>query len=229
MSWFIKFITSSLGQKLVMSLTGLFLILFLLVHLLGNMQLFWNDDGYAFNAYTKFMTHNPLIEAIAILLYIFIILHTIQGILLWIQNRRSRGPQAYAVKVTKTTGTNSFASKNMARLGILIFVFLAIHMGDFWWKMKNGAAPIVQYEGEDYQDLYTVVVASFQVEWIVILYVISMLGLYYHLLHGFQSAFQTLGINHKKYTPAIKTIGWVYSILVPLLFAIMPIYVYFFK
>jgi succinate dehydrogenase / fumarate reductase cytochrome b subunit len=67
------------------------------------------------------------------------------------------------------------------------------------------------------------------VDWIVILYLVAMVGLFFHLLHGFQSAFQTLGINHKKYTPAIKFLGWIYAILVSLWFAAMPIYVYFFK
>lgn len=230
MSWFIKFITSSLGQKLVMSLTGLFLILFLCVHLYGNMQLFKEDEGFAYNAFTKFMTHNPLIELVAWLLYAFILLHAIQGIALWIQNQRSRGPQGYAVKVTRTTGTNSFASKNMARLGILILVFLGIHMGDFWWAMKFGEIPLITHaDGEEYQNMYLMVEQSFSQTWIVVLYVISMVGLYFHLIHGFQSAFQTLGINHKKYTPAIKALGWAYSIAVPLLFAAMPVYFYFFK
>ncbi|MCB9283387.1 MAG: succinate dehydrogenase cytochrome b subunit [Lewinellaceae bacterium] len=229
MSWFTKFITSSLGQKLVMSLTGLFLILFLCVHLYGNMQLYKGDEGYAYNLFSHFMTHNPVIEGIAYLLYAFILLHAIQGIALWVQNRRARGGQGYAVKVTRTTNTNSFASRNMAFLGLLILVFLGIHMGDFWWKVKFGTTPMVTYEGEDYQNLYALVESSFRIGWIVALYVLSMVGLFFHLLHGFQSAFQTLGINHKKYTPVIRFLGWVYSIIVPLLFASMPIYYYFFK
>jgi len=229
MGWFTKFITSSLGQKLVMSLTGLFLILFLCVHLYGNMMIFRDDGGYAYNVFAHFMTHNPLIELIAWFLYAFILLHAVQGIALWLQNRRARGPQGYAVKVTKTTGTSSFASRNMAFLGLLILVFLGIHMGDFWWKMKMGATPVVMYEGKEYQDLFTIVEESFRIGWIVVVYLISMAGLFFHLIHGFQSAFQTLGLNHKKYTPVIKFLGWVYSILVPLLFAAMPVYVYFFR
>jgi succinate dehydrogenase / fumarate reductase, cytochrome b subunit len=229
MSWFTKFITSSLGQKLVMSLTGLFLILFLVVHLVGNLQLLKDDGGQAFNIYTKFMTTNPLIITVSYGLYAFILLHAIQGIALWIQNRRARGAQGYAVNVTRTTNTNSFAARNMAMLGILILVFLGIHMGDFWWKMKMGATPIVSYEGEDYKDLYTLVDASFSQLWIVIVYVVSMIGLFFHLLHGFQSAFQTLGLSHKKYTPAIRFLGIAYSIIVPLGFAMIPIYYFFFK
>lgn len=229
MSWFTKFITSSLGQKLVMSLTGLFLILFLAVHLEGNLKLLKDDGGVAFNLHTYFMTHNPLIKAVSYLLYTFILLHAVQGIALWLQNRKARGPVGYAVKVTRTVNTNSFASRNMAYLGLLILVFLGIHMGDFWWKMKFGGTPMVMIEGQEYKDLYTLVDASFSQAWIVIIYVISMVGLFFHLLHGFQSAFQTLGINHQKYTPAIHFLGLVYSIVVPLGFAIIPIYYFFFK
>ena len=229
MSWFTKFITSSLGQKLVMSLTGLFLITFLLVHLAGNLQLLKDDGGQAFNEYTKFMTHNPLIKTVSYLLYTFILLHAIQGIALWVQNRKARGTQGYAVKVTRTTNTNSFASRNMAFLGLLILVFLGIHMGDFWWTMKFGETPVVQYNGEEYENLYALVDVSFRQSWIVIVYVISMLGLLFHLLHGFQSAFQTLGIKHQKYTPLIRALGWIYSVLVPLGFAYIPVYYFFFK
>lgn len=229
MSWFSKFITSSLGQKLVMSLTGLFLILFLMVHLVGNLQLLKDDGGQAFNLYTYFMTHNPLIKSVSYGLYLFILLHAVQGISLWLQNRKARGTKGYAVKVTRTTNTSSFASRNMAYLGLLILVFLGIHMGDFWWKMKIGATPMVMIEGEEYKDLYTLVDNSFRQAWIVIVYILSMVGLFFHLLHGFQSAFQTLGFNHKKYTPVIRLLGWVYSIMVPLGFAYIPFYYFFLK
>jgi succinate dehydrogenase / fumarate reductase cytochrome b subunit len=212
-----------------MSLTGLFLIMFLAVHLVGNLQLLKDDGGMAFNIYSKFMTQNPLIKTVSYLLYAFILLHAVQGIALWLQNRRARGPQGYAVKATRTVNTSSFASRNMAYLGLLILVFLGIHMGDFWWTMKFGETQLVVYEGEEYKDLYALVDTSFRQAWIVIVYVISMVGLFFHLLHGFQSAFQSLGINHKKYTPVIRFLGLVYSIVVPLGFAIIPIYYFFFK
>ena len=229
MSWFTKFITSSLGQKLVMSLTGLFLILFLLVHLTGNLQLLKDDGGYAFNIYSYFMTQNPLIKTVSYLLYLFILLHAVQGIVLWINNLRARGSKGYAVKVTRTVNTSSFASRNMAMLGLLILVFLGIHLGDFWWKMKFGTTPMVTYDGQEYKDLYSLVDTSFRQTWVMVVYLISMLGLFFHLWHGFQSAFQTLGINHKKYTPLIRAVGWLYSVLVPLGFAFISVYYYFFK
>ena len=129
MKWLTHYLTSSIGRKLTMSLTGLFLILFLIVHLVGNLQLLKDDEGMAFNKYTYFMTHNPLIKTISYGLYAFIILHTIQGILLWLANRKAKG-QTYAVKAIPP-GVN-WASQNMALLGTLILFFLIIHMGDFW-------------------------------------------------------------------------------------------------
>jgi len=102
-----------------------------------------------------------------------------------------------------------------------------IHMGDFWYKMKfTDDLPMVNYEGLDYQvkDLYSKVAYSFSKIWIVIVYLIGLVALALHLLHGFQSAFQSLGLNHKKYTPLIKLMGIGYSILIPLAYAVIPIY-----
>jgi succinate dehydrogenase / fumarate reductase cytochrome b subunit len=227
MSWFTRFFTSSIGQKLIMSLTGLFLISFLLVHLVGNLQLLIDDNGEAFNKYAYFMTHNKLIKLVSYGLYFFIILHAIQGVILTRKNRGARGVQ-YAVKKTQVIGTNRFAAKNMAALGILILVFLGIHMGDFWWAMKSHQLEVLTYGGDtEIQNLYTKVYESFKQPWIVIVYLISMAGLAFHLLHGFQSAFQTLGINHKKYTPFIRAVGKIFSIIIPILYALIPVYFYF--
>lgn len=230
MNWFVRFLTSSIGKKLIMSLTGLFLCLFLVVHLAGNLQLLLDDGGEAFNIYAYIMTHNPLIKTVSYGTYFFIILHAVQGIILAIQNRKARSSR-YAVAVTRTTGTNSFAARQMALLGSLILVFLGIHMGDFWWKMKSGQTSLVKYDSFDkeVQNLYEKVEASFAVEWVVIFYVIAMIGLSFHLLHGFQSAFQTLGLNHKKYTPFIKVLGKGFAIIIPALFALIPIYYMFVK
>lgn len=228
MNWFTRFLTSSIGKKLIMSLTGLFLCLFLIVHLAGNLQLLLDDGGNAFNLYAYTMTHNPLIKAVSYGTYFFIILHAIQGIVLALQNRKARNSK-YAVKVTRTTGTSSFAARQMALLGSLILIFLGIHMGDFWWKMKSNQTNTLTIEGIEVQDLYEKVAASFSLEWIVAFYVVAMIGLCFHLLHGFQSAFQTLGLNHKKYTPFIQLLGKGFAILVPTLFALIPLYFYFVK
>lgn len=228
MNWILKFLKSSIGQKLIMSLTGLFLILFLVVHLGGNLQLLKDDGGEAFNIYAYYMTHNPLIKVISYGLYFFIVLHAIQGIVLWAYNKKARGSQKYAVKSASTT---TWASRSMGLLGSLILIFIFIHMGDFWFAMKANKLPMVAYDDMDVKvaDLYYKVNLSFQQLWIVAFYVLAMIGLAFHLSHGFQSAFQTLGINHDRYNPIIKGVGKIYSVIVPLGFAIIPLYYYFFK
>jgi succinate dehydrogenase / fumarate reductase cytochrome b subunit len=102
-------------------------------------------------------------------------------------------------------------------------------MGDFWWKMKFGQVDLLNYDGTEVKDLYSKVAYSFKQLWIVIAYVIGLAVLGFHLNHGFASAFQTLGLNHNKYTPIIKSIGTIFSIVVPVAYAIIPLIFYFFR
>lgn len=222
MSWVSNFLTSSIGKKLVMSLTGLFLILFLLVHLIGNLQLLIDDNGESFNLYAKMMTSNPLIKVVSYGNYFFILLHAVLGILLWRKNKAARGT-GYAVKATRAVGTSAVASSNMAWFGIIIFVFLILHMYQFWFQMHFGELPLATYGAESVKNLYVPVSATFAQPLYVGIYVFSMAIIAMHLWHGFQSAFQSFGLNHKKYTPFIKGLGKAYSILVPLGFALIPI------
>ncbi|MEM9992068.1 MAG: succinate dehydrogenase cytochrome b subunit [Bacteroidota bacterium] len=229
MRWLTNFLFSSIGQKIVMSLTGLFLISFIVVHLSGNLQLLIDDNGEQFNKYAKFMTTNPLIKFLSYGLYGGILLHAIQGLYLWATNRAARGGQRYAKKVTRAVGTSSIAASNMAWWGTLILIFLVIHMGDFWFAMKFGDnLEMVNYEGYDepVKNLFAKVETTFQNPIFVIIYILGMAGLGAHLLHGFQSAFQTLGLNHPKYTPIIRGLGALIAFGIPLLFAIIPIFMY---
>lgn len=226
MNWFTNFLTSSIGRKVLMSLTGLFLILFLLVHLVGNLQLLAGDGGESFNVYAYFMTHNPLIKTLSYGLYFFILLHAVQGIIIWLKNRAARGNDKYAVKVTRAVNTNASFAKNMAWLGIIIFVFICLHMYQFWLQMKMDVVPYVAYDGNEVKDLYTLVANAYQNPVFVVIYVVSMIVIAFHLWHGFQSSFQTLGLNHKKYTPLIEAVGKIYSVLIPLGFALIPILMY---
>ena len=118
----------------------------------------------------------------------------------------------------------------MALLGTLILAFLIMHMGDFWFKMKfTDQLELVKYESFDnieVKNLYKAVETSFKEWWIVAAYILGQVALFFHLSHGFASAFQTLGLNHRKYTPFIKALGWGYSIAMPLGFALIPI-IYF--
>lgn len=223
MSWVTKTLSSTLGRKLIMALTGLFLILFLTGHVSGNLLLFKGDGGEAFNIYAKFMTTNPAVKLLSYLTYISIIGHVIFSIWLSRRNKAAR-PIGYGVSTPPST---TFSSRNMGILGTVILIFIVVHMQGFWAQMHWGDLPYVTYEGEEYKDLYSIVTFAFQNVWMVIGYVVAMAFLAFHLSHGFASAFQTLGLNHKKYSPAIAVIGKIYCILVPVLFASMPVYIYF--
>lgn len=224
MNWLTKFLSSSLGKKLIMALTGLFLISFLLIHLIGNLQLLKDDGGRAFNIYAEFMTTNPLIKTISYLLYSFILIHTFGALFLTIQNRKARGSQGYAVIKNASTWT----SRNMGILGTLVFIFIVIHMKDFWAQMHWGGIPTANYDGKEVKDLYAIVAAAFSEGWYVALYVFSMIAVAFHLWHGFASAFQTLGLNHVKYNGVINAVGKLFAIAVPAAFAWIPIRMFFF-
>ncbi len=224
MSWVTNFFSSSIGRKLIMSITGLFLCLFLVIHMAGNMQLLL-ADSCVFNTYAYDMTHNPLIMVVSWVTYIGILLHAIDGIYITLLNRKAR-PVKYAVAPTQST----WASRNMALLGMIVLVFLIIHLKQFWYVYKFGGLPeAVTCDGTKYKDLYTIVEQAFKNPLYVGVYLAALVGLAFHLNHGFQSAFQTLGLNHQKYTPTIKTLGTAFSILVPLGFAIQPLYIYFMR
>jgi len=222
MNWILTFFTSSAGKKIIMSLTGLFLCTFLIAHMSGNLALLKNDGGQAFNEYAKFMTSFLPIKIISYVTYFFIILHVVQGLVLTLGNRKSR-PVKYAV--TKPAGA-SLASRNMAVLGTVVLLFLIGHLSQFWFRMKMGTLNMVSYNGVEYTNLYEAVYMAFSNPLIVILYLIALVALGFHLLHGFQSAFRSLGLTHSKYTPIIKTVGWVFTAVVIGGFAIQPIFVF---
>ena len=255
MSEFKQTFNSSLGKKLIMALTGLFLCTFLIVHLGGNLLLFKNDQGFAFNSYANFLTHFPPIEVIAYLLYLSIIVHSIYALVLTIKNRRAR-PVGYAIKPKSDA---SWGSKNMGLLGSILLLFIVIHMADFWYRYKyTDTIAFKEYRTDlatnkttvsDYKpaspefersistennveivrvkDLHARIQSSFSLLWYVVFYVIAMGAVSFHLLHGFQSAFHTLGWVHRKYKPIIYFFGtWLFAVIIPVGFALMPIIYY---
>ena len=224
MKWLLDMFSSSLGRKLTMALTGLFLILFLAVHLAGNLQLLKADGGRSFNIYAEFMSTNPLIQIVSKGNFAFILIHVIWAILLTRQNKSARGPVAYA----ESSGKSShWTSRNMGILGTLVLVFLVVHLKDFWAQMHFGQMPTVDYDGKTYRDIYSLVDLWFHKELYVGLYVFCMAAVGFHLYHGFASAFQTLGLNHLKYNGLIQTVGRAFAIVVPFLFALIPVLMYF--
>ena len=223
MTWLIKFLSSTLGKKLLMALTGLFLILFLAVHLAGNLQLLKDDGGRAFNIYAEFMSTNPLIQLISKGNFAFILIHVIWAIILSRKNRQARG-SSYAVSSGKSS---AWTSRNMGILGTLVLIFLVIHLRHFYAEMHFGGIKTVEYDGHIVRDIFTVVDMWFDKAWYVGLYVFCMGALAFHLWHGFASAFQTLGLNHLKYNVVIGFVGKTFAIIVPALFAWIPIAMFF--
>jgi succinate dehydrogenase / fumarate reductase cytochrome b subunit len=213
--------SSSIGKKLIMGITGLFLILFLIVHCFINSLIFFNDGGVTFNTGAHFMASNWIIRAGEIVLFIGLLAHVYQGFRLTFENQAAR-PVKYAAYDGKAN--SKWYSRSMGLLGTLILIFLIVHLANFWVVSRFTGIPTKDALGQE--DLFAVMREAFHNIWIVILYVLAMFSLAYHLLHGFASAFQTLGWNHKKYTPILKGVGFWYSILISLIFAAMPIAVY---
>lgn len=223
MNWFLNALTSGIGRKIIMSLTGLFLILFLVVHLAGNLQLLKDDGGESFNVYSHFMANNPLIQLISKGNFFFILLHIFVSLTLVIKNRRAR-PVGY--KVSSKSANSSWPSRSMAILGTLILIFIVMHLYGFWFQFKNGALADIEIDGVVMGNGYAWVVAAYANPGITVFYVISMAVLGFHLWHGFASAFQSLGLNHAKYNGFITGLGKLYAVSVPVLYAIIPIVLY---
>lgn len=221
MSWFSKTLSSTIGRKVLVAVTGLFLISFLVIHLVGNLQLFNDDGGNAFNVYSHFMGNNPIIRTMEIVLVIGFLLHIYEALVLTRRNKSVR-PVAYAYN--RPEDNSHWSSRNMGLLGTVILVFLIIHLWNFFVPARFGGLDGVVVDDVEYDNLYIRVVESFHIWWYVLIYVLAQIALGYHLYHGFQSAFQTLGLNHKKYTPAIQMFGAFFSVVVPAGFASMPLY-----
>lgn len=203
-----------------MGFTGLFLILFLIVHAGINSCIFLNDGGETFNTVAHFMSHNWIMRFLEIGLMAGIILHAIQGLMLWRQNAKAR-PIDYAVK--KSNKNSTWYSRSMGLLGTLVLLFLIIHLGHFYVGTKEA----LYLHGDAPHNLFNEMKLTFSSPLIVAFYIFSLIALFWHLIHGFQSAFQTFGLNHKRYTPIIKAAGWIYTIIIITAFALMPLLMHF--
>ncbi len=208
--------TSSIGRKVLMAVTGLSLVAFLLVHAGINACIFFNDGGETFNHAAEFMAHNWLIRSAEIGLFLGLLLHIVQGLSLTASNTQKRNSKYGA---SAGNANSKWYSRSMGILGSLLLIFLVMHLKHFWVVSRFTDA-IQETAGSTLFDEMVVVFAD---PLPVIVYVIGCISLAYHLLHGFQSAFQSMGINHPAYTPIIKSIGAGFSIIVPLVFAAMPI------
>ena len=216
-----QFIKSSLGQKTIMAASGLFLCVFLVEHLYTNLLLFANDGGIAFNEASHSMVHSIFIRIVEVLLFVAIAVHVVQAISITRQNANAR-PVKYAVY--KVNETSSWFSRNMGLTGSLIFFFIVVHLWHFFvpYRITN------EVGGDGQNNLAQAVKYAFQNGWYVLIYVIGILFLSFHLNHGFQSAFRSLGLNNKKYAPVLSIAGSVFAfVIVGIGFASMPILFYF--
>ncbi|GIS53393.1 hypothetical protein Ct9H90mP29_04350 [bacterium] len=208
----ISYFNSTIFRKTLAGLSGFFLVLFLLGHLLGNLQLFIpGEDGQKqFNEYALFMTTNPAVKILSVLTYSSIILHTVLTLFLVFQSSNARD-----VKYLQSSGNanSTWGSKNMAVLGTLILIFIVIHMKSFWYEMHFG---VIGLDPWGNKDLHTVTVTAFNELWYVLFYVLSMVVLAIHLKHGVESVFQTLGIKTRRYVSLIHKAAYGFALIVPL-------------
>lgn len=218
---------SSVGKKLIMSISGLFLMLFLLVHL-GTNLLLLIGDGELYNKAAHILVSTPALKVVEYLLAFGFVFHIIYASTLTLKNRKAR-PVKYAQSASNDL--TSWSSRNMYILGFTIFAFLVIHLINFFLKLRFGEVPYITYDGgitqmhNSYQ-----LVSEFFIDywWYNLIYIVSALLLGLHLSHGFWSAFQTIGINNQKWIKRLEVISCIYAAIIATGFTIIPIYFWFF-
>lgn len=225
-----EFFTSSVGKKFVMGLTGLFLISFLVIHVGINATIFAdlfdpNENGAMFNKAAHFMGSTVLIRILEVGLFAGIILHIVQGYMLEAKNRSARSV-GYAVNLGNRG--SKWYSRSMGLLGTIILLFLIVHIAHFWVKARITHTLVpVTYNGVEMHDMFSEMKVVFTQGWVIVVYVLGCISLAYHLAHGFQSAFRTVGVHNNKYNKLLVNLGYGFSILVSILFALMPVSMYF--
>lgn len=231
MTWKQMF-TSSIGKKFTMALTGLFLITFLIVHAGLNACIWANDNGELFNVAAHFMGTTIVVRIIEVGLFLFIILHLVQGYILSFEYQKKRSVRyevAYADKGSK------WYSRSMGILGTLLLLFLIMHVYHFWIPSRFGGmaniAPLAEVTYDDsvkqYHNLYAEMLNVFQGNpLIVLLYVIGCISLAYHLMHGFESSFRTIGVHNNRYLMMLRYTGRTFAVVISLAFAMMPVSMY---
>lgn len=210
----IVFFNSSIGKKVLMASTGLFLMIFLSVHLIINLSIFYGEE--TFNRIVYFMSNNLIIQLLQYILAIGFILHIFLGIKLYIQNKIARGNINY--KINNWQFNTPFNSRSMIYTGVLILLFLLLHLINFFLPFKI----------ENHVNHYKLVTSLFKSPIYTIIYIISFIILAIHISHGFQSSFKSIGVYNKKYLIWIKKLGIFYFWSISLGFSIIAIWFYFF-
>lgn len=229
MNW-AQFLTSSIGKKIVMGITGLFLVSFLVVHMGVNACIFKDlpffdptDNGDMFNRAADFMGRTVVIRIMEVVLFLGFFLHIIQGLVLMSENSKKRGMN---YEVPLGNRGSKWYSRSMGLLGTILLLFLILHWWHFWIPSRfthAGLQEVYMSNARMSHDLFKLMKVTFSEWWVVIVYVAACISLAYHLLHGFQSAFRTFGLSNSRYLKMVNTFGVGFSIIVPLIFALMPI------
>lgn len=217
-----NFIASSIGKKYLMALTGLIWAGFVMAHMLGNLLIFVSADAY--NSYGHFLTSGKLIYVAEALLVAALVVHVFCAVALTIQNRRARGEADYST-LAQGAKRASWGSRNMAAQGSLILSFIILHLITF----KFGEIYLTNVGGVEMRDLHRLVVEVFSSPGYVAWYVFCLGLLYFHLRHGVQSIFQSLGLLNERLAGVASQVGWVYAVVVSAGFLSQPVYVFFFS
>ncbi len=212
-------------RKTIIAGTGLFLCIFLVVHLSANCILLLPEETARglYNSYSTTLRESPLIKLVAYLLYASILLHVIYALLITLRNKKAK-PQKYVMNNSKENST--WTSQNMGLIGTMILLFIVVHLANFWARIKLGMGDAVGLDAAGNVDVYEVTSALFHNIYYVIFYTVLAIPLALHLHHGFKSAFKSLGFYHKKGLRIIAKIALVYAIIMGVGFGIIPLIVY---
>ena len=220
-----NFLTTSIGRKFLMSISGIFLMVFLIVHLSVNLLLIFDDSGELFNQGAHFMVTNPAVRIMEPILALGFVIHIIWSFFISLQNLKAR-----PIKYNKLNNSQSsaWASRNMLVLGALVLVFLVMHIIDFYWKIRFTGDPSlnpVDIAGTEMENTYALVAGLFKTSLVYcIIYIIGAILLGFHLGHGFWSSFQTIGLANKVWLKRLQFVGQIFAILIAVGFSIIPLY-----
>ena len=213
-------------RKSIIALTGLFLCVFLVVHLSANCILLLPEDMARgmYNSYSTSLRENPFIKIIAYLLYLSIIFHVLYAAIITYHNRKAKS-EPYSVN--RTSENSTWTSQNMGLLGVLVLIFIVVHLANFWARIKLGIGENVGVDTDGNVDVYQVTYNLFQNIYYVLFYSLLMIPLAFHLNHGLKSAFKTLGFYHKKGLKIVAQISLIYAAVISIGFGVIPLIVFF--
>ncbi len=209
MTWVLRTLSTSIGKKQLMAVTGLLFLLFLATHLLGNMSIY--GGGPAFVAYAEHLhALGKLLVAAEVLMALALIIHVLTAVVLFFENRAAR-PVKYAVD--KSGGGRTFSSQTMPYTGLLVLGFICVHLATFSHHIVDQTT----------RNIFQIAVAVFSQPVYLVIYLVSMIILGFHVRHGLWSAFQTVGANHPKYMPFIEKLSIVFAVIVAIGFGSLPL------